>query len=53
MTEFIGQNPSTENPCVHQRHIDRAFSKIQPSVSETVHFYEASGKKTLIDDLDF
>jgi hypothetical protein len=36
MTEHILQSLPTEDACVHQSHIDRAFSKIIPSVSEAV-----------------
>jgi SpoVK/Ycf46/Vps4 family AAA+-type ATPase len=36
MTDHISKCLSTENACVHQSHIDRAFSKILPSVSEKV-----------------
>ncbi|CAF3782428.1 unnamed protein product [Rotaria sordida] len=34
MTEHILKSLPTDNACVHQSHIDRAFSKILPSVSE-------------------
>jgi len=36
MTDHISKNLPIENACVHQSHIDRAFTKILPSVSETV-----------------
>ena len=36
MTEHITKSLPTADACVHQSHIDRAFSKILPSVSETV-----------------
>ncbi len=36
MTEHISKSLAMENACVHQSHIDRAFNKIIPSVSETV-----------------
>ncbi|CAF3344919.1 unnamed protein product [Rotaria sp. Silwood1] len=35
MTEHISKSLSIDDACVHQSHIDRAFSKIVPSVSET------------------
>ncbi|CAF0726991.1 unnamed protein product [Adineta steineri] len=35
MTDHITKSLLTEDACVHQAHIDRAFSKIIPSVSET------------------
>ncbi|CAF2703281.1 unnamed protein product [Rotaria sp. Silwood2] len=35
MTEHISKSLPIDNACVHQSHIDRAFSKILPSVSET------------------
>ncbi|CAF4572993.1 unnamed protein product, partial [Rotaria magnacalcarata] len=34
MTEHILKSLSIENACVYQSHIDRAFSKMIPSVSE-------------------
>jgi SpoVK/Ycf46/Vps4 family AAA+-type ATPase len=36
MTDHILKSLPTENACVHLVHIDRAFSKIIPSVSEAV-----------------
>jgi hypothetical protein len=35
MTTYF-KSLSIENVCVHQSHIDRAFSKIFPSISEAV-----------------
>jgi len=36
MTEHISKSLPTEDACVHQSHINRAFSKMLPSVSEKV-----------------
>lgn len=36
MTEHISKSLSIDNACVHQSHLNRAFDKIIPSVSETV-----------------
>ena len=36
MTEHISKSLPIDNACVHQSHIDRAFSKMLPSISETV-----------------
>ena len=36
MTDHISSSLLTEDACVHQSHVDRAFSKIIPSVSEAV-----------------
>ncbi len=36
MTDHISKSLPTDDACVHQSHINRAFSKIIPSVSEKV-----------------
>jgi hypothetical protein len=36
MMEHISKSLPIDDACVHQSHIDRAFSKILPSVSEKV-----------------